>query len=199
MKTLFMDSSHKHLLVVLFENNEVKASLIEECWKKQSEKLFPAVISCMSKANFKVDELDRIVVSIGPGSYTGVRIALSVAKVLGTTKQIEVYTLNTLQLYSGLNKNTFVLMDARSKRAYCACYDQGKEVLAPQVKTLDEIKEYINNNEVNVVGDNQLIGLDMVDIPFEDHIKALLPFAIKVDNIHSLVPCYLKESDAYGK
>ena len=199
MKTLFMDSSHKHLMVVLFENDEVKASIIEECWKKQSEKLFPVVINAMNIANFQVDDLDRIVVSVGPGSYTGVRIALSVAKVLGTMKHIEVYTLNTLQLYAGLNDRTFVLMDARSKRAYCACYDQGKEILAPQVKTLDEIKQYIENNDVVVVGDNTLIDLEMVEVLFENNIKQLLPFAQKVDNIHNLVPCYLKESDAYGK
>ena len=49
MKTLFMDSSHKHLIVLLLEDKKIVSSVCEECWKKQSEKLFPAVIACMEE------------------------------------------------------------------------------------------------------------------------------------------------------
>ncbi len=199
MKTLFMDSSHKHLMVILLDNQQIVSSIIEECWKKQSEKLFPAIIKCMDEVSWTVDDLNQIVVSIGPGSYTGVRIALSVAKVLSTTKNIPLYTLSTLQLYAGVNENVFVLMDARSKRAYCAHYDQGHQILMPQIKTLDEIKQYLSEQECNVVGDCDLIDLSNIDVNFEENIRCLLPYAQKVENVHTLTPCYLKDSDAYGK
>ena len=199
MKTLFMDSSHKHLIVLLLEDKKIVSSVCEECWKKQSEKLFPAVIACMEEANWNVNDLQKVIVSVGPGSYTGVRIALSVAKVLCTQKNIPLYTLSTLQLYAGLNPNTFVMMDARSKRAYCAHYDYGNAILNPQIKTLEEISDYLKNHECNVVGDCNLVHYDEVNVDFKANIQALVEHSELVENIHTLIPCYLKESDAYGK
>ena len=84
MKTLCMDSAHKHLIFVLLEDGNVVASLAQECWKRQSETLFPALIALMEEAHWKADDIDEVVITDGPGSYTGVRIAMTVAKVLCT-------------------------------------------------------------------------------------------------------------------
>ena len=44
MKTLCMDSAHRHLVIVLLEDGEVKAGKALSCWKQQSETLFPAIL-----------------------------------------------------------------------------------------------------------------------------------------------------------
>ena len=81
MKTLCMDSAHKHLVIVLIEDGKIISACEKECWKRQSETLFPELINCFEEAKWSVDDIDEVVISDGPGSYTGVRIAMSIAKV----------------------------------------------------------------------------------------------------------------------
>ena len=196
MKTLCMDSAHKHLVIVLLEDGNVVASTSEVCWKKQSEILFPALISLMDQVGWDADSLDEVVITDGPGSYTGVRIAMTVAKVLCTRKHLPLYCISTLQLYAGTNEDTFVMLDARSKRAYTARLHKGEFTQDEGIQTLDEIKETIGN-DVHMVGDTTLIDRMSDDVDFVENFKNLRPFARKVENVHTLVPRYLKENDAY--
>ena len=71
MKTLCMDSAHRHLVIVLLEDGEVKAGKALSCWKQQSETLFPELIACMDSVGWKADDLDEVMITDGPGSYTG--------------------------------------------------------------------------------------------------------------------------------
>jgi len=191
MKTLCMDTSHRYLVLVLMEDNEVKASYNAYAWKKQSEMVFVKLIDLMNEVSWDVDEIDEVVISVGPGSYTGIRIAMSIAKVFTSMKKKTLYTISTLQLYAGI-EDCSIILDARSNRVYYGKYKDGIK-LEESIKTLDEIKEL---NEV-IIGD--LFLLDKKDsIPdFVKNFKELRPFYNKVENIHSLVPTYLKEESAY--
>lgn len=197
MKTLCIDTAHKHLVIVLCEDQNIIASTSEVCWKKQSETMFPALISLMEQANWQVDDLDRIVITDGPGSYTGVRIAMSMAKVLCTRKNIPLSVVSTLALYAGLDKNVFVINDARSKRAYCAHYNEGQLVHEECIMTLDEVKEYLANHDVTLLGDSALVEQESKEVDFVQNFVNILPYARVVENVHTLVPRYLKENDAY--
>lgn len=197
MKTLCMDSAHKNLLIALIEDGEVKASICEECWKKQSETLFPTLVSLMEEVNWQVDDIEHVVITDGPGSYTGVRIAMTVAKVLCTRKNIPLSCISTLQLYAGIKENVFVLLDARSKRAYCAALDKGNFTLNEQILTLDEIRQLTENNNYAILGDTELLGIDKQEVDLVDNFKQLIPFARPIENIHTLVPRYLKDQDSY--
>lgn len=197
MKTLCMDSAHKNLVIVLMEDGEIKASFQEACWKQQSETLFPTLISLMDQVGWDADDLDEVVITDGPGSYTGVRIAMTVAKVLCTRKHLPLYCISTLQLYAGLDENTFVMLDARSKRAYTALLNKGEFVEAESIMTLDEIKEYVENKDIRVIGESELIDFPHIDINFVENFKQLRPLARKVENVHTLTPRYLKETEAY--
>ena len=197
MKTLCMDSAHKHLIFVLLEDGNVVASLAQECWKRQSETLFPALIALMEEAHWKADDIDEVVITDGPGSYTGVRIAMTVAKVLCTRKHIPLYCISTLQLYAGMPPHTFVMLDARSSRAYTSLLDEGKFLLDEGIMTLDEVKAYLKDKDVRVVGETELIDLAHEDVDFVENFQALRPLARRIDNVHTLTPRYLKENDAY--
>lgn len=197
MKTLCMDSAHRHLILVLMEDGEIKASLEKECWKHQSESLFPELIQCMEQAHWQSEDIDEVVITDGPGSYTGVRIAMAAAKVFCTTMQKPLYCISTLQLYAGVEPHTFVMLDARSNRAYCALYDQGILQGKEQICTLDEIRAINEKQEVSFVGDCDLINVASKEIRFAKNFQNLRPFARKIEQIHTLTPRYLKEMDAY--
>lgn len=188
MKTLAMDTTHKYLVIGLFEDDKIVASVSEKAWKKQSERFFPALIDCMNQVNWCADDLKQVVITEGPGSYTGERIAMTIAKVLCTTKKIPLYTISTFQLYAG-NKDCTVIMDARSNRAYVGECIQG-QLVNEHILTLDELQ-----GKANLVGDVDLVGQEMEDIDFVHHFMEVKPFWKKIDNIHILTPHYLKNDE----
>lgn len=197
MKTLCLDSAHKHLVIVLIEDGVIKACYEQECWKRQSETLFPQLIACMTKAGWQSEDIDQVVISDGPGSYTGVRIAMSVAKVFCTTMKKPLCCVTTCQLYAGLRAHCHVMLDARSKRVYYAHYHEGKQIEPEQILTLDEAVNIAANSEGTWVGDCELIGRTGEPLALARQFCDILPYARRIENIHTLTPRYLKERDAY--
>lgn len=192
MKTLCMDTSHRFLVLALVEDDKVVASHMEEAWKKQSETIFVELIKLMEEANWSADDIEEVIITRGPGSYTGIRIAMSIAKVFCTRKHCKLYTISTLQLYAGIS-DTYVMLDARSNRAYFGNYQNGK-MIEESIKSLDEIKAM---KDKNFIGDTDLIGVDKQTINFVDHFVALKEHYRLEENVHMLVPEYLKDESAY--
>ncbi|MEG2572723.1 MAG: tRNA (adenosine(37)-N6)-threonylcarbamoyltransferase complex dimerization subunit type 1 TsaB [Erysipelotrichaceae bacterium] len=197
MKILCMDSSHRYLVLGLYENDQLVAGVSFSAWKKQSETLFPELIKLMKQANWESEDIEAIVISDGPGSYTGVRIAMSVAKVFCTTMDIPLYRISTLLLYAGLKENVLTLLDARSNRAYVGLIHAGKFLKDACIMTLDEVKEMLQETSYEVVGDRDLLNLETQEVDFLKNFIDLKDQWIKVENIHTLVPYYLKDQSAY--
>ena len=120
MLSLCIDTAYKYLTVCLIKDEEIVGYISNECFKRQSEEVFVALEELFKKSNIDRRDIDSICVSVGPGSYTGVRIAITIAKVYCSISNIDLYKISTLRLYAGGNKNTMVVMDARAKRAYVA-------------------------------------------------------------------------------
>ena len=193
MYKLFLDTCYKNLNIIILKDEEILASVSEECNKKQSESLFVVLDELFKKHNINKSELAKVYLTIGPGSYTGVRIALTLAKVLCTTKHIPLYIISTLKFYAAGKAKTMVLMDARAERAYIGIYDNNKEVLKDQIMYLKDIE----TKDYNVVLDGHLVSKDDTSINIEEAFKACEKEFIEVKDINTLTPVYLKESDAY--
>lgn len=191
MKTLCMDTSHRYLVLVLMEDDEVKASYNTFAWKKQSEMVFVELIKLMDELSWDADDLDEVVITVGPGSYTGIRIAMSIAKVFASSKKKTLYTISTLQLYAGL-EDCSVILDARSNRVYYGKYKDGVK-LEEEIKTIDEVTTL----DEHFIGDLSLLDQEDINPDFVKNFKELRAFYEKVENIHGLVPTYLKEESAY--
>ena len=193
MLTLCIDTAYKYLTCVLIKDDQILSSYSKECFKKQSEEVFLALNEVFEKAAVDRRSIDSICISEGPGSYTGVRIAMTIAKVMGEMLPCDVYTISTLRLYAANRNNVMVVMDARADRVYCGIYDGDKiikEDAAVAIKELD-VGDYL------VVGDGSLVGKDnnYGDIP-QAFLKTKKLWK-KADQIAYLVPKYLKESESY--
>lgn len=193
MITLCMDTSHTWLVVGLIKDDKVIAKVQEECWKKQSEELFPRLIQIMDEAKLQPEDIDQIVISEGPGSYTGVRIAMTVAKVFCAMRELPLYTVGTLQLYAGMEKCR-VVTDARGKRVYTCSYENGKAVGELEAVEIADLK--IDENE-KVIGDGALVGRENVWPDIVNNFLALQKEWKKAENVHLVVPEYLKPSESY--
>ncbi len=193
MLSLCIDTAYKYLTVCLIKDEEIVGYISNECFKRQSEEVFVALEELFKKSNIDRRDIDSICVSVGPGSYTGVRIAITIAKVYCSISNIDLYKISTLRLYAGGNKNTMVVMDARAKRAYVAVYDENKCLLKDQVQEI----ENIDPKDFDVVLDGSLIGKQdkTIDIPLA-FLKTKEVWE-KIENVDFLIPEYLKESNEY--
>lgn len=197
MISLCMDSAYKQLVLGLYKDQELLAGISLEAFKKQSETIFVELNRLLKETNLDYKDIDRVIITKGPGSYTGIRIAMTIAKVLCSQMHKELYTISTMQLYAGIEKQANVILDARSQRAYVAHLEDGQIQGNTQILTLDEVKELIETNPGIVLGDADLIGQDVQKVDFLKNFIELEPYYEKVENIHALVPDYLKESDSY--
>lgn len=94
---LFMDSSTNYLYLALYENYEI-ATYVRNGKNDHSETLVDVLNKFLNENNISVDQIDEIFVGRGPGSYTGVRISGTVAKVLALVKSKKLFSFSTLDL-----------------------------------------------------------------------------------------------------
>ena len=195
MISLCMDSAYKQLVLGLYKEDTLLAGISLEAFKKQSETIFVELNKILEQANLDYKDIDRVVITKGPGSYTGIRIAMTIAKVLCSQMHKELYTISTMQLYAGLEPSANVILDARSHRAYVAHLEKGKIIGGTQILDLEEVKKFLEAHPGKVFGDALLSETETSN--FLKNFIDLKAEYQKVENIHALVPDYLKESDAY--
>ena len=198
MITLCMDTSSKFLVLALIEEDRLIGKRCLSSWKRQSEMIFPQLTELLAECDLTPKAIDQVVVTKGPGSYTGVRIAMTVAKVLCSTANLPLYALPTLELIGAGKTKAAVLLDARSQRAYFGMIENGRLSGKEEVLSLSEIQARIDNADgLELVGDCSLLGLEDC---YPDLAQAFLTTRSqwqKVENVHLLVPEYLKSADDY--
>lgn len=195
MLTLCIDTAYKHLTCALIKDDEILSKVCMPCFKKQSEELFITLKQIFDDAKIEHRDIDSICISEGPGSYTGIRIAMTLAKTMGETLPCDVYTISTLRLYAAGQANTMVIMNARADRAYVGVYNNNEIIIDDHIEEVSQI----NPMSYNVVGDGLLINKND---NYGDIAQAFLntkPVWNKIENIAYLVPKYLKESESYLK
>lgn len=197
MKALGIDTSYRYLNICLMEDGIVDAVQIE-CFKQQSEWMIPKWKELMEKNGWKPRDIDAIVITSGPGSYTGIRIAMTVGKVFASSMRKPLYTVSSLQLLAGSLPHAIALMDARGKRAYVGVYHHGQVEIADTIMTLEQVKALREAHpDYQVVGEGSLLGEDDRFTGMERHFDDLRPFWKSADPVDFLQPVYLKDNDAY--
>ena len=196
MASLLLDTSDRLLVVALAEGGSLIGQVVEEAWQRQSELLVPRIKDLLEEKGMSPDRIESIVCSKGPGSYTGVRVALTVAKVLAFDLSIPLHLVSSLEILREPGKLSLCLMNARAGRSYLGAYSPSGECLIP-----DRI---VRNEEIpgirESLGDPSLCG-DLSYLGIEGHradIPGNLLLALREDTLEKEVlsakPVYLKET-----
>ena len=127
MTILAIDTSNYALGVALLEDNQVLGEYITNLKKNHSVRIMPAIQTLMKDCEKVPADLTKIVVAKGPGSYTGVRIGVTIAKTLAWTLNIPLVGISSLEiLASGVGRyfDGYVspLFDARRGQVYTGLY-----------------------------------------------------------------------------
>ena len=182
MLTFAMTTTTKLAGLSLYEKDKLLGEIHVEMAKTHSTTILEQIDSLLKWTGKKLDEIENVLVSIGPGSFTGVRIAISVVKGLFFGRNVNFYEVNELdalgfQAYYNLEKNSennenvkiYSLIDSRKEKIYCAAYEtfNGKAgrklelVKNYEVTKLDNVIEEIienkqdkgNNKKIYLIGD----------------------------------------------
>ena len=194
--SLLIDTSDKYLSVGIVLNEKIVYSCSFEAWQRQSEFLVVEIEKALNSIDIKMKDIKSIIVGKGPGSYTGVRIALTFAKVLGSTTSVKVKTVSSLAILGSTDIAFVSLINARGGRSYIGIYDHGNIVLNDTIKTNDEVLALVNTYKkmgYEIKGDTKYLGIDSEPI---DIVKGLFSFgsiAKYESEIITLKPVYLKE------
>lgn len=195
MISLCMDSAYKSLVLGLYKDGNLLEGVSIEAFKKQSETIFVELNALFEKTGLDYKDVDEVIITDGPGSYTGIRIAMTIAKVLCTQMHKTLKCISTMQLYAGLEKSANVILDARSKRAYVAHVENGNIIGETKILEVSELEGFLHNHPGNLYGDGYLVNQEACS---PDFLKNFIQVQARtIENIHALVPQYLKESDAY--
>ena len=186
MYTLLLDSATKVLYVALVKDENVIYEKYLEGKNDHAKAIVCLVDEALKSANIETFNLDRIVVGVGPGSYTGVRMAVSVAKMMAVFAKVKLYSISTLELMaSGYTGKVLATIDARRGNAFAAIVDVDNAIYSLE----EGLHEYTKLDE------------EIVDFKVnESNYKVNAIYCINnskiVDEPHLLVPNYLRDTEA---
>jgi tRNA threonylcarbamoyladenosine biosynthesis protein TsaB len=98
MKILAIETSGQTFSAAVSENGKVLSEIFTDSGHIHSDKLVPSINKLLKTVSWNFAEIDKIAVSTGPGSFTGIRVGLTCARVLGQAMNIPVVGINTLEL-----------------------------------------------------------------------------------------------------
>lgn len=159
MKILAIDTSTTHSSCAVMEDNNIVGDFSINQSMSHNEILLVMVDEMLKKLNIDIEEIDLFVAVTGPGSFTGIRIGVTVVKALAMALNKPIVAVNTLEALSfGVfsDKKKIPLIDARGERVYYGVYEglENKNIVAPALLTIDELMdEFSDKGEFVFVGD----------------------------------------------
>ncbi len=194
MATLLLDSSNTSLSVGFEKNGELLGYTSFEAWQAQSEHMIPEIDKLMKKYGLTRKDISGVVTSIGPGSYTGVRISLTIAKIVALTLQAPVYPVSSLRVLKNNDLPSICLINARSGRSYFGVYEGKKVIEKDTIKINEEVLKYISEHpSYSICGNVSYLGFENLDSNICLQMVSLLKDLQPCENDLALKPVYLKD------
>ncbi len=149
MKILAIDTSTKYLSLAIVDNDKILAGFHEKEDMKHSSLLIPTIDKLLKKCNLKLKNIDAIALSIGPGSFTGLRIGVATCKGINLALGIPIVAVPTLDViaYNFIDEEKRILcplIDAKKQKVYACFYK--KPVFHPgggKGALLEKMADYI--------------------------------------------------------
>ena len=193
MITVLLDSSNTNLSVGIARDNLLLEAISYEAWQRQSEYMIPELDKLLKKYHVSRDEISEVMVAMGPGSYTGVRIAITIAKTMAVSLNAKLYAVSSLRVQKDGTLPSVCLINARSGRSYFGVYKGSETIVADKIMKNDEVLAYIAEHpSYSVCGDTKYLGLEgkqtnniLEMLNLKDSLEPINPLSLK--------PVYMKD------
>ena len=143
MKALAIDCAVSRLTVAA-KNDSHFVRMTLDVGMKQSEKLLPTIDLVLKEAELTAKELDYTTITIGPGSFTGLRLGLSALKALQLSNGTPIYGIPSLDAYAypyrTAVETVLSVIDGNRDQFYTSFYCRGENFSGPDARRFEEIK-----------------------------------------------------------
>ena len=190
-KRLVIDTATKYIYLSLVIDGVEVDFVYEVGNNNHSVTIMPYLKQILDAQKIELKDIDEVIVGIGPGSYTGVRIGVTVAKMIAYINQVKLYQVSSLLLMATHSNASYVLpmIDARRGNAFMA-YLKNNGGQLEYIK--DDCLENIDTFCQPLTEDYQLIEEGKPDVTKLLQSKLLE----QVENVHELIPNYLQKTEA---
>ena len=192
MKYLFIDSATTNLVVAIINEGKIAYIYDNNDGHDTSSKMMPVLSEAFENAGLKPQDIDKIFVVTGPGSFTGIRVGLTVAKTMAYALNIPIVPISSLEVMASCSGGT-ALINARRGYDFAGTYDEKLNVIYPDSYVLmsDKLdKPYISYDEFEFTVEKPKIDVLKVIKKHENDVPV---------NPHTLKPNYLKMTEAEEK
>ena len=194
MLSIVFDTSNRNLSVGLARDQKLFDFCEYSAWQRQSEFLVAEIDKLLNRNHLTREDIGEVIAAKGPGSYTGVRISLTVAKVMAFALSVPLYLASSLEIYRHGEDLSLCLMNARSKRSYVGRYQGEKIVLPDTILENDEVKTLIEAHpEAKICGDTEYLGIPSANTDVLVNLAKADIVRNRVENVMAAKPVYLKE------
>lgn len=205
MICLFLDTSSDNLIVTLLKDDSIIFEKNIKSLRDHSTHLVPIIDEAFKSTNIELKDLDKIFVGIGPGSFTGTRIAITVAKTLAYSFNIDLVPISSIEefIYDVNGYDYYVpVLEEKRDMLYFSIFDKNKKRLiedtyASREEFLNYLKKY--DGKIVIISDYAYDGYENASkhINVREMIKHIKDEPSV--NPHNLKPNYIKRIEVESK
>lgn len=200
MTILYIDTSSSYLYTGIVKDSKLLAEVKEELGHDLSEVALPKIASMLDEDDLKPTDIDKIIVVNGPGSFTGIRVGLTIAKVYAWSLNIPIIPITSLEaMTSSCSKGIVVpVIDARRGYVYAAIYNDNQTILQPQYMKLDSLMSHLKDIADYIFITNSELDLKGKKCDYNPNILTIVNKYCqkRAINPHFVNPEYLKLTEA---
>ena len=187
MYSLLIDTHDTKVSFALFKDKELFDSIDLESNMKHSEIAMPSLVSLLSKHELKCQDLSELIVNIGPGSFTGVRIGVVIAKTIAYLLNIPIKMVNSIEMEA-------FSVETIKEGLYAIKEKNGYFVGKVDINGADESQiKYYSNKEYSEKYSDCEVNMD-IPVDYQNIYKHLINR--ETTNSHLVNPIYIKQIEA---
>ena len=196
---LVIDTSSAHVTVSIVKGNSIVHEFKKEIDNDIASKIMSIINMELIESNIEIKDVEKLFVVNGPGSFTGVRIGVTIAKAIAWALNIKVVPISSLELMATTpttSKYLVPLIDARRGNVYAGIYDtELNAIVEDKLVSINDILRY-DNSEYTFVSNDEIKGINTIK-PDTDILKIVNKHMNDEGIIaHNLKPQYLKLTEA---
>lgn len=203
MKYLVIDTCTSSLIISIIQNDKILAIHEEKLNSDMSTKIIPVMQELFNNLNMEPKDIDKIFVAVGPGSFTGIRIGVTVAKTFAWSLNIPIVPFSSLELMATTNiKEDYIvpIINARRDFVYAGIYDEHLTVIEKdKYISIEDLKNKLQDKNYSFVSYDTFENLTVTE-PNINVLKIVEKYKnVEAVNPHKINPNYLKLTEAEMK
>ena len=192
MISMFIDTSLSDVSIALIKDGKLLSKINNNIPGEHSIYVTKYIDDILKECNLSPKDVNEIIVVNGPGSFTGIRIGVTIAKIYAYLEKIRIVSITSLLARVIGIKSKYILstIDAKHNNYYIGLYDENYNKVVEKFSNKEEIEELKNKYSPEVV-----------DTSKEYNIESIIEYTKKLpsENVHSVNPIYLKLPEAMEK